>query len=234
MTTTETYVPEFARTRKCNNCGLNKDQSYYSMQPGLFDEFGQDQQPMCNLCRLIHRAFLQENTEWMAEAACFIGNDPVSPRGHRYTLQELDRIMFPKGLYEMYGSREYEGVCSQCPVKDQCGEYGEKTGSQGVWGGVFRPGEKSEEPPEGEFYFVGRYLKRGAVPDGGFTHTCEGCQNEFRSDSSRSRYCNEACRKAHRRKEIRDAREARRIARLAELYDLQFGSGSGVRADRDG
>lgn len=64
--------------------------------------------------------FLQKPEPWKKDAACR-GEDPA--------------IFFPR---QGQHSRKAKLICLSCVVREQCREYAERTGSEGIWSGEVR------------------------------------------------------------------------------------------------
>lgn len=70
--------------------------------------------------------FLHQGLDWVPESNCF-----------EMDILESEILFFPRN-HEEIKHRAWESVCSSCPVKQQCEQWGEIINGEGVFGGEFR------------------------------------------------------------------------------------------------
>lgn len=75
--------------------------------------------------RILPAGFEREDTSWQDDALCITFVDP--------------EVFFPV-KDEDKRTEAWKDYCDVCPVRELCGDYGERHNFQGVWGGVYRPG----------------------------------------------------------------------------------------------
>lgn len=130
-----------ALTRTCHRCGELKTRDFFSMTPGLFDEWSASQDrntnPICNPCQIESNrtgkfSAPPDRERWRKDAACGPAVIPLKRQG------DVTRLMDPLTALERQ-TKAWRKYCDRCPVKQQCAEFGEISDSSGVWGGEYRP-----------------------------------------------------------------------------------------------
>lgn len=76
--------------------------------------------------KILGPGYERDDGAWLKEAACKGAPDP--------------EIFFPVSD-EAKKLREWEGYCPGCPVRAACLDFGQRTRSEGIWGGVYLPGK---------------------------------------------------------------------------------------------
>lgn len=194
---TVTFVQLGPRTRRCSSCSGDKSASYYSMQPGLFDEQNASNglSAVCNECRISRTMslFPEDQTPWRGKASCAPWNNPRGPRGAVLSLADLDGMFFPATAGDRFVKKPWKYMCDGCPVKKECGDFGRRSDSQGVYGGEYFLGP-GEQVPEGDVYVTRKgQIRRPRSQPKVRTVKCDGCGNGFDTYSNHARYCNRKC-----------------------------------------
>lgn len=138
-------------TRTCSQCRQVMSRIYFSMTSGLSDSWQKTRDPMCNTCLVAtpptwrngyRQRFLMPSAapSWRDKAACHPLNavKRMTPTEQKNPMSTLDAVMFP--ALPARSAQSWMRFCSGCPVVRECREFGELSGSSGIWGGVYHSG----------------------------------------------------------------------------------------------
>lgn len=121
------------RKLTCTSCHEAKTMDYFT----LSGENASRSHFVCNSCRIStnHKGVFEASMEisWQDKAAC-------TPKNSGLSLASLDVLFFPKEAKEVR-AEAWKGLCQFCPVAKECADFGERSYSEGVWGGNLRLSE---------------------------------------------------------------------------------------------